>query len=479
MGLVDSIFAHAKAGPQRTALVYNGRPLSYAGFASRIAGARAFLSGQGLKVGQYAALCLHGSLDGWIIGLALRSLGLTTVHARSAQDVAALGLAPLVLVSTDEEMWAGLDAAAAHGRLVRVPQAAYAEGSAAPHAPPAGTPFGGHILLTSGTTGVSKKVLVGGEVDAWNQALRADLYGFSPAALVNVFDFAGWTAVGYHLPSCLWTLGAGVVMHQGPARWRSLATPGLTMAYTHPQVLADLLAAPPDAYPRNDAMTLTVTSGALSSEQWRAARERLTSDVRTCIGATETGVVSITRVETPDDLAWHHLHPACAVEVVDDDELPRSPGSLGLVRMRTHGVDGYLGDLPTSRAFFRDGWFYPGDLGVIRADGRISLQGRATDVINVMGDKIAAGPVERSLETMLDAICVCAFSAPGPDGEEVHIALQAGRRIAPGELKAALQAALPNLARVRVHPVREFPRNQTGKIDRAALKARLLGEPRA
>jgi acyl-coenzyme A synthetase/AMP-(fatty) acid ligase len=479
MGLVDSIFRHAGATPQRTAVVYNGRPLSYAGFAGRIAGARAFLSRQGLEPGQLAVLCLAHLLDTWIIALALRSLGLITVHARSVRGVAAFGPGPLLLVSTDAEAWTGLDEAAAYGRLLMVPGAAYAEGAAAAQAPPPTAPFGAHILLTSGTTGVYKKVLVTPECDAWNQALRADLYGFSPASVANVFDFGGWTAVGYHLPSCLWTLGAGVVLHQDMARWLGLGAPGLTLAYTHPQVLAELLAAPPGAYPRNDAMTLIVTSGALSVEQWRAAREQLTNDVRTCIGATETGVVTITRIETPDDLAWHRIHPACAVEVVDEHDRPLPTGAEGAVRIRTHGVDGYLGDPQTSRAFFRDGWFHTGDLGVIRDDGRLSLQGRVTNVINVMGDKLAAGPIERQLEAALGAVGVCVYSAPGPDGEEVHVAVQAARRIALDALRTALGLALPGVASVRVHAVTDFPRNQTGKIDRAALKTRLSDAPPA
>jgi acyl-coenzyme A synthetase/AMP-(fatty) acid ligase len=37
------------------------------------------------------------------------------------------------------------------------------------------------------------------------------------------------------------------------------------------------------------------------------------------------------------------------------------------------------------QAFFRNGCFYPGDLGIMLPDGRIALQGRVTDVINVNG----------------------------------------------------------------------------------------------
>jgi acyl-coenzyme A synthetase/AMP-(fatty) acid ligase len=111
---------------------------------------------------------------------------------------------------------------------------------------------------------------------------------------------------------------------------------------------------------------------------------------------------------------------------------------------------------------------------VVRDDGRLSLQGRITDVINVMGDKIATTPIETSLQDRLGAAAVCVFSTPGRDGEEVHVAIQPGRAVALAELKGALAAAMPKIAQVRVHQVNAFPRNHMGKIDRAALKAQLV-----
>lgn len=91
-----------------------------------------------------------------------------------------------------------------------------------------------------------------------------------------------------------------------------------------------------------------------------------------------------------------------------------------------------------------------------------------------MGDKIAAAPIEAALRDALGARDVCVFSAPGADGEAVHVAVQPGRTISPDDLRAALAVALPGIAQVRVHAVEAFPRNHIGKIERAALKAQLL-----
>jgi long-chain acyl-CoA synthetase len=243
---------------------------------------------------------------------------------------------------------------------------------------------------------------------------------------------------------------------------------------TQPQLLAELLAAPPGALPHDDAIMLIVGAGLMTQAQWRAARERLTSDVRALVGSTEAGSITLTPIEAPQDLAWHQVIPGCELQVVDEQDQPLPAGRMGAVRVRQNGVDGYLGDPATSRDFFRDGWFYPGDLGILRDDGRLSLQGRVTDVINVMGDKIGVAPIEAALQEALGAQAVCVFSAPGADGEEVHVAIHPGVPVTPDALRAALAAALPGLAQVRVHPVQGFPRNHLGKIERGTLKAQLF-----
>jgi acyl-coenzyme A synthetase/AMP-(fatty) acid ligase len=479
MAVVDSILAHARAAPDKAALTHNGRVFSYRELAARIARARSFLRGQGVGAERVAIICIRALPDAWSIGLALRSLGVTTVNGRSPEDVERLGLEAASVVSMAAEPWPGLAEAAARAGapLALAPRDLFAGAAEAATPDFAPAPPGGHILLTSGTTGAYKKVLIDAADEARNAPARAALLGLTGDSVIDVFDFGGWTAFGYQWPVCAWSLGAGVVTHQGPERWRSLTTPGLTHALVQPQLLAELLATPQAVDLRNDAVTLIVGAGVLSSAQWRGARERLTGDVRNLLGSTEVGSFALTRIETAEDLAWHRIAPPFEVQAVDEHDRPAPTGTQGIVRIRTTGVEGYLGDPEASGAFFRNGFFYPGDLGVVRQDGRLSLQGRITDLINVMGDKIATLPIERALQEALGAQAVCVFSAAGEDGEAVHVAIQPGRPITPFELRAALTAALPGLAQVRVHAVKAFPRNHMGKIERAALKAQLLVSP--
>jgi len=247
-----------------------------------------------------------------------------------------------------------------------------------------------------------------------------------------------------------------VGLQQGPYLRRFQGAPGMTHALTTPHMLAAVLESVAAEPTRDDAVILFVGAGALSLAQWRAARERLTDDVRTWIGSTETGAFCATPVLTPDDLVWHRVDPARVVQVVDERDEPLATGQPGLVRVRPLGVAGYLDDPDATGTFFREGWFYSGDLGILGEDGRLSLRGRVTDVINVMGDKIATLPIETQLQDALGAVAVCVFSA---------------------ELKVVLEASLPRNVQARIHAVGAFPRNHMGKIDRAELRRRLLAKP--
>ena len=58
----------------------------------------------------------------------------------------------------------------------------------------------------------------------------------------------------------------------------------------------------------------------------------------------------------------------------------------------------------------------------------------ATDVINVLGDKIATDPIERALQDRLSAEGVCILSIENTGGEdEIHVVIQSSRPIEPAK----------------------------------------------
>jgi acyl-coenzyme A synthetase/AMP-(fatty) acid ligase len=412
----------------------------------------------------------------------LRSLGVTTLSVRVFDDIAPLDLGAIgCIITSQAEAPARVHAMAQNAgwRLIAIPDGAFEGAAQRPIPPPPGAaaPAGGHILLTSGTTGSYKKVLIDPVSEAMNIPRRSAIFGISAASVINLFDFAAWTSAGYNMAVCAWGVGGAVQIHQGADKHRSLASGEATHAELHPELLKELLAAPADALRRNPQMMLIVISGALPKALWEETRERLTPRIHTCISSTETGPFTLTLIETADDLRWHRVHPSRSVEIVDDAGAPVAQGQLGRMRVRlVDKVSGYLGDAETTARFFADGCFYTGDLAAFRPDGRLSLQGRITEVINVDGNKVAAAPVEEALQDALGAEGVCVFSMQGADAaEEVHVAIEARRPIDRAELTAIVRHQLQGFDKAHVHFVKALPRSPAGKIQRLALRAMVMG----
>jgi len=240
-----------------------------------------------------------------------------------------------------------------------------------------------------------------------------------------------------------------------------------------PSVLLDILRAPAQALRRDDALQLTVSGGPLSELLYKAAKTRLTSSIYTTLGSTEVGRYSSTLIRKIDDLRWHRIAPERDVQVVDNDGNILPVGHEGLVRIRVMGgVTGYLHDEAASRAFFRGGYFYPGDLGVFRADGRLSLRGRMTDVINIGGNKSAAAPIEELLQRKLEVTGVCVLSLQNSEAEEeIHVVIETPRSVDKVRLAASLRGDLKDVPMSCVHFVEALPRNDMGKVLRNSVRA--------
>ncbi len=480
---MSRIFEQARTTPDKTAVVYNDVSCDYARFARWIEGTRRYLAEQDLPIDSVAVIATRTPVEAWVLGLALRSLGITTVVPRNAEDVGTPGLGNIgcVVTAADGPQLASAEFAAARGwRSIRVPagiELAAASG-ALPRDPQTQPRPGGHILMTSGTTGVYKMVMRDPVVEARALPAAAHLYGISDRSVVYVANFGLWTAGGHRWPVTTWSAGGTVVIHPPPDLRRPLARHDMTHFFATPDMLATLLRAPGDPPRRNDAMRLLVTGGALPRALLAAATELLTHRVYSVLASTEASVLAITPIERSDDLDWHRILPSREVHVVDEAGNVLPPGREGMIRVRIlDGIAGYLGDEAASREFFHDGYFYPGDVGVFGADGRLSLRGRVTDVVSVLGDKVATGSIERALQDRLGANGVCLIGIPGAMGdEEIHLVIESSRRFERAEIEAAANAELGIIKRV---PVRfdftaKLPRNEMGKIRRLALKQLLL-----
>jgi len=162
-----------------------------------------------------------------------------------------------------------------------------------------------------------------------------------------------------------------------------------------------------------------------------------------------------------------------------DHALP--PGTIGEVQLRGASVmQGYWRNPSASAETLAGGWLHTGDLGVLDADGFLTLKDRSKDLIISGGSNIYPREVEEALLTHREVAEVAVVGRRHPEwGEEVVACVVA--RGAPADV-AALERALDahcleRIARFKRPKayvfVAELPKNETGKVLKTALRAQL------
>jgi acyl-coenzyme A synthetase/AMP-(fatty) acid ligase len=239
-----------------------------------------------------------------------------------------------------------------------------------------------------------------------------------------------------------------------------------------PSLLQVLLADADGAYPYHPEMRVSVAGGTITQSQIDGAKARIAPHIYNSLSSTESHIIAYTRLDTPDDHRWQVPAVGAQVEVVDEAGRPTAIGETGALRVGTKGApNGYLNDPETSAAFFRDGFFYTGDLAQRRTDGRFALMGRSTDVINLGGHKVSPAPIEDRLRESLGASGVCLLTMQDGVGEEQLFVLVECAAPVPSEtLATALRAESLPFGQARVRFVPALPRNAMGKLMRRAAR---------
>jgi acyl-coenzyme A synthetase/AMP-(fatty) acid ligase len=476
--VIDRIYEWARLQPDRTAVIYNDQAISYAAFAKAIEATRKFLAGQHLPAGSTAALVIYHLIDCWMTCIAARGIGLDTVVIRDISQGAQLKLREPCFVVVETELSAARIPESNNANVIIVPQTLYADiheqGIPAPIEME--SLYGGHILYTSGTTGAYKKLLWRTRDENRRVAARTTFHGFDTATVAQILNYPMWTGVGFKSPLAVWTSGGCVVIDESEGRFRRFFQHDITQAILSPSLLDQVISASRPRAANSPRPTLTVSGAAPKKHQVIRAIERLSSDLVVIYAATELVMPVLSSVvRSADDAEWLSRHADRKVEIVDDELRPLGPGQEGLIRVALNDYDfsSYYEEADGKSAF-DEGYFYPGDMAVQRADGRIRILGRVDDVIIVEGQKLAVAPLEQNLQRHLEADEVCLFGHVNNTGqEELIVAIKSSSRPPQAKLDH-IRAEFKSFDVVRFHVMDEFPRTDIGKVRRVVLKNLLL-----
>ncbi|WP_345770625.1 o-succinylbenzoate--CoA ligase [Blastococcus saxobsidens] len=168
--------------------------------------------------------------------------------------------------------------------------------------------------------------------------------------------------------------------------------------------------------------------------------------------------------------------PLDGVGVRVADGGPAGPGGGGIELAGPTLALGYRGDPEGTAAAFADGWFRTRDAGTLDPDGRLTVHGRLDDVVVSGGVNVAPAAVEAALREHPAVADAVVFGHPDPEwGQRVVAAVVPVGTARPdlAELRSwvADRLGAPAAPR-RLHLLDTIPTLHTGKPDRRAVAAR-------
>jgi acyl-CoA synthetase (AMP-forming)/AMP-acid ligase II len=202
------------------------------------------------------------------------------------------------------------------------------------------------------------------------------------------------------------------------------------------------------------------------------------------LGASETGYQGTVAGADPEGKPRFAMGEHTMV--LDDDGVPLAPGSGVVGRLARKGYMplGYYKDEAKTASTFvvlnGERWVVPGDMARVEEDGSITLLGRGSVSINSGGEKIFPEEVELALKSHPDVFDVVVVGVPDERWGERVAAVVKPRGGATPDADALAAHARETIAAYKVpkevHLVDEIVRSPSGKADYRWAKAQALGE---
>ncbi len=505
MATIDSILrVQADRAPDRPAMTFNGRTLTYGQLDERCARLADSLSALGVGPGDRVAFLGRNQPEHFEIVFAVARLGGVTVgmnwRLSSAELSAQLkDCTPAVLFASAEAMPTALaarDMAGVSIALIGFDVSADEGGYAALIERGANTPVASRskpddlcmICYTSGTTGHAKGVAF------THASLHAVL---APAGQAWRFDGDSVSLVcmpTFHTAGLCWGLlalfhgGRDVVVSDfDPAAIvRLMREEGVTNSVFAPIMLEQVIAElERGAGPLTDLRAIVYGAAPITEPVLRRAVATLNADLIQGYGLTEVnGTISILPGEDHvlDGPRKARLRsagravPWGAIRVVDPATgQDMKTGEVGEVWGRSPGLMAGYWKRPeeTAEAITPDGWLRTGDAGYLDQDGYLFLTDRIKDMIVTGGENVYPIEVEHVLAAHPGVDAVAVIGVPDPRwGEAVKAVVVAkGDRPEPETLIVWARERLAAYKCPRsVDFIDAMPRNGAGKILKRVLK---------
>ena len=482
---------HASRRPDATAIVYEGRHITWGQLWARVQAVAGWLAQRGIGPDDVVAACMKNSPAFLELCFATSHVGAVFLptNYRLAQDELAYiqGNSGARLLVADEEFAGaveGLENTVLIGEAEQRDLSTLAAGAADPGMAPRGPADLFRLMYTSGTTDRPKGVMHAYDTFYWkcmehaiDLRLTAEdrLLVTGPLYHVGAFDLPG-LAVS-------WVGGTLSILRDfdEAAALAAIETERLTCGWLAPVMLGRLLAWPDrDRFDRSSVRWI-IGGGEKTPEIRIRQFAGLFPQARYIdgFGLTETGA-AVTLMEPGRELdkigstgrALAHVE----IEIRDETGDPLPPGREGEICLRGPQVtQGYWRDPEkTAASFFPGGWFRSGDVGYLDADGFLFVTDRKKDMIISGGENIASSEVERVIFAMPEVADVAVIGVADPQWGERPVAIVVPRPGVSLDLDTLRERCREHLAGFKIprelHLRDALPRNPSGKILKRVLR---------
>jgi long-chain acyl-CoA synthetase len=481
MNLADLIRHHGRRRPAYPAIVARDRTWTYAELDAAVDTAAVRLLERGVSEGDIVGIALGDTPEhlAFLFGIARAGATILPMDKRwteaEKQRVAQHFGARLTLIDATDPPIQGVAC-----EPVEVPLAIDANAAAKLPATPADPGLGFVLSLSSGTTGRPKGPLI----THHNMYHRFLIYYITLTftehdrfACASPLYFSG--SRGFSL--CALYAGATVVLLPPPVGAAKLIDEvndyGCTTAFIVPTIVRRLIdASTVEGHCFPKLRVLISTGAALFPEDRELALKRITPNIINFYGSAEgSGISALTSAHPPEKsrsagaIVW-----GTDVRVVDENFNDLARGQIGRICYRSGGsASEFYRDPEASQLAFRDGWYLPGDLGYVDADGFVYITGREKDMIIRGGVNVYPNEIESVLLGHDQVAEAAVVGAPSLElGEEVIAFVTTRAAIEPEALRklCATQLAPYKVPRTVV-VLPEMPRTNVGKIDKQKLRS--------
>ena len=481
MNITETFAHHARSVPDRPALVHGERALHYRELDPLVSRAAAHFYSIGLVPGDVVGVALKDSIEHIVILCALARAGIVILPldwrwtpAEQERVVAHFG-ATVVLLEPGRPVLSNVTCVPVEEDFLSL---------VGKHGTDKSFPEGDLPLLmslSSGTTGRPKGPRIRhGQFLARYRVFWINLGFNSQDRFLSATPL--YYGGGRTFPLTTLYSGGTCVMfppaYEAQELVESVERHRISALFLVPTLIRRLVALPARQLEPLRRLRLLLSSGsALHAEERRMLRALCPGFVE-YYSSTEGGGVSFLSAEDPEKFSDSVGRPVFGVNVqcVDENHIPLPAGSVGRIRYRGPAVaEGFWNDPEASRESFRDGWWYPGDLGLLDESGYLYLKGRAKDMIIRGGINIYPAEIEAVLQAH-PAVTDCAVVGwPSREfNEEVAAFVILKGDAKPEDLRALCRGRMaPYKVPREVFVVKDFPRNALGKVIKAELSSKL------